>query len=371
MQGITATDMKRINRKVVFDLVRRKRSITRVELSELTGLSGPSILAIVNEFLEKGILTATGKKNGSVGRSPVTMVFNPDVLLSVGFEFDGDRLSAGLVNLDGKIRFPSTERVPADLGENFFEMLCRKTADLQRRAQAEGLHCTGIGLGVPGAVDVRRRVVRFAPNIGIQTPVDISSRIERLENQCGLPAFIENDVNASAIGEFYRRKIREEIPDLLYVSIGAGIGAGLILDGQLRHGAHGLCGEIGYSLRTVGEAVSRQNPGWLEHHLSHEALAEHFGAYRERGGASAGMVRYVVEILCPILANLVNALDIHLVVLGGQLLLDGGERLLCGIREQLQTLTLSPIALEEGDTADAGIVGCALLASDQLWQTIL
>lgn len=371
MKAITASDMKQINRKVVFDLVRRERTVTRVGLSERTGLSGPSILTVVNEFLEKGILSAAGKKNGLPGRSPMTMVFNPDVLLSIGFEFDGESLSCGLVNLDGEIRFLSEERVPPELGADFFEMLCRKAVDLQRRAQAEGLCCSGIGLGIPGAVDIRERIVRFAPNIGMQNPVDISGLVERLESRCGLPVFVENDVNASAIGEFYRRKIREEVSDLLYVSVGTGIGAGLILDGRLRHGARGLCGEIGYSLRSIGEPVSRQSAGWLERRLSREALEQRFGAYRESAGAGAEMARYVAETLCPILANLVNVLDIRLVVLGGQLLSAGDVRLLCGIREELQALALSPTAVEQGDTARAGVVGCALLASDQLWETIL
>lgn len=371
MKAIAASDMKQINRKIVFDLVRRERTVTRVGLSEMTGLSGPSILTVVNEFLEKGILSATGKRNGLPGRSPVTMQFNPDVLLSIGFEFEGRRLSSGLVNLDGKIRFSSEECVPAELGEAFFEMLCRKVEDLQRCAQAEGLHCSGIGLGIPGAIDTKGRMIRFAPNIGIQKPVDISDQIEKLENRCGLPVFVENDVNASAIGEFYTRKVQEKIHDLLYVSIGAGIGAGLILDGRLRHGARGLCGEIGYSLRSVEESVSRQNAGWLERHLSHKALVERFGAYWESTSASAEMARYVAETLCPILANLVNVLDIRLVVLGGRLLLDGGGQLLCAIRKQLQTLTLSPITVEEGSTANAGVAGCALLASDRLWKTIL
>lgn len=371
MQAITATDMKQINRKVVFDLVRRLRTVTRVELSERTGLSGPSILAIVQEFIEKGILTVTGKKNGAVGRSPVAMVFNPDVLLSAGFEFDGEQLSAGLVNLDGKIRFQTMQRVPADLGDAFFELLHAKTADLQRQAEAEGLHCSGIGLGIPGAVDPRQRVVRFAPYIGIQTPVNISDRIQKLEKRSGIPVFIENDVNASAVGAYYLRKIRDESPDLMYISVGAGLGAGMILDGKLRHGATGLCGEIGYSLCSASETVSHQKTGWLERSLSHETLEARFGAYGQADGVSPEMIRYVSETLCPILANLVNALDVHWVVLGGQLLTDGGESLLHGIREQMQKLTLSPVAIESGDTADAGVVGCALTASDQLWETIL
>lgn len=371
MKAMISTDMKQLNRKLVFDIARKKRAVTRVELSELTGMSGPSIMAIVNEFIEKGILTVTGKKSGSVGRSPVTMVFNPDVLLSVGIEFEGNNLSAGLVNLDGEIRFQTMAKAPSNLGDSFFEALCRSVDKLTEIVKKEGLHYSGIGFGIPGAVDPEARIVHFAPYVGVMEPVDISAQTEALERRYQTPVFIENDVNASAIGEHYVRQIKEETPDILYISIGAGIGAGLILDGELRHGGRGMCGEIGYSLRDVGNAVSRRQTGWLEKNISNETLCEKFENYRTAGRVSGEMAEYVTGILCPFIANLVNTLDISLVVIGGQLMLDGGSFLLNEIRETVQKLTLSEVTIQSSTTEYTGVIGSALMASNRLWNTIL
>lgn len=371
MKAMISTDMKQMNRKVVFDLARKMRSVTRVELSELTGMSGPSIMAIVNEFIEKGILTVTGKKNGSVGRSPVTMTFNPDVVLSVGIEFEGNNLSVGLVNLDGEIRFQTMAKVPPNLGEGFFDILCKSIDRLMEMMVKEELACSSIGFGIPGAVDPEKRIIYFAPYIGIQEAVDISEQIEQLEEKYQIPVFIENDVNVSAIGEYYVRQIHEDVQDILYISIGTGIGAGVILDGELRQGAHGMCGEIGYSLRDANEVVSRKKTGWLEEHLSYETLCDKFEEYRMNGTVSCEMADYVSGVLCPIIANLANTLDIDQVVIGGQLMVDGGNHLLETLESRLQNLTLSDVSVQRCATEYTGVVGSALLASNKLWNTIL
>lgn len=371
MKAMISTDMKQMNRKMVFDIVRKKRSVTRVELSELTGMSGPSIMVIVNEFIDKGILTVAGKKCGSVGRSPMTMVFNPDVIMSIGIEFEGNNLSVGLVNLDGEIRFQTMAKVPSNLGQSFFEALCKSIDKLTVMLEKEGMTYSGIGFGIPGVVNPEDRIVHFAPYIGIQEPLDISGYIGQLEDRYRKPVFIENDVNVSAIGEYYVRQISEDNADLLYISIGAGIGAGIILDGELRHGSRGMCGEIGYSLRDTEAVVSRKQTGWLEEHISQETLCHKFEEYGLHGTVSEEMAQYVTGILCPVLANLVNTLDISQVVLGGQLMLNGGELLLKTIQESLQKLTLSEITVRSSTTEYTGVMGSALMASDKLWNTIL
>lgn len=371
MRAMISTDMKQMNRKIVFDIVRKKRAVTRVELSQMTGMSGPSIMAIVNEFIENGILTVTGKKNGSVGRSPVTMVFNPNVMMSIGIEFEGNNLSVGLVNLDGEIRFQTMAKVPPNLGQSFFDALCKSIDKLTAMIEKEGLTYSGIGFGIPGVVNPEERIVHFAPYIGIQEPLDISCYIKQLEDRYQKPVFIENDVNVSAIGEYYVRQIQEDTQDILYISIGAGIGAGIILDGKLRHGSRGMCGEIGYSLRDINAVVSRKQTGWLEEHISHETLYSKFEEYGRNATVSNAMAEYVAEILCPVIANLVNTLDLGQVVLGGELMLNGGNLLLDTLRDSVQKLTLSEVAVRSCTTEYTGVMGSALMASDKLWNTIL
>lgn len=371
MKAMISADMKHMNRKILFDIIRIERKITRVQLSEMTGMSGPSILTIVNEFLEKGILVQLGKQSTSVGRHPVSMAFNPDIMLSIGIEYEGNNLSVGLVNLDGKIRFQTVSRVPANMGDSFFQVIENSIEKIEGLLAKENLDYCGIGLGIPGAVNNEEKIVYFAPYVGINEPFNISEQLMQLERKFNKPVFIENDVNASAIGEFYLREATESRNDLLYISIGAGIGAGIILNKELRHGCNHLCGEIGYSLPSTDCEVSRGRTGWLEESISHVTLCEKFEKYLLRYEMDHEIISYITRTLCPYIANLVNTLDIDLVVIGGELALNGGEVLMKAIQEEVARLTLSNVQVQ-GCRADyAGIAGTALIASNNLFNTIL
>ncbi len=371
MKAMISADMKQMNRKIVFDIIRKKREVTRVELSQMTGMSGPSILTIVNEFLEKGILVQLGKQSTSKGRHPVSMAFNPDIMLSIGIEYEGNNLSIGLVNLDGKIRFQTVSRVPANLGDSFFQVIEKSINKIEELLHKEKLEYCGIGLGIPGAVNSEEAVVYFAPYVGVNTPLDISGQLAELEKKFSKPIFIENDVNASAIGEFYMREANENGKDLLYISIGAGIGSGIILNKELRHGCNYLCGEIGYTIPSTDCKVSRGETGWLEQNISHRTLCDKFENYRLRFEVAPDMIQYIARTICPYIANLVNTLDMDLVVIGGELALNGGENLIKEIQKEVSRLTLSDVQVQSCLSDYAGIVGTALIASNNLFNTIL
>lgn len=371
MKAMISADMKQMNRKIVFDIIRKEREITRVELAEITGMSGPSILTIVNEFIDKGILEKVSEKSTSVGRRPVVMRFNPDVMLSIGIEYEGNNLSVGVVNLDGEIRFQTVSRVPVNMGKTFFEVIEKSISKMEDLLAKENLDYCGIGLGIPGAVEGEKKIIYFAPYIGVNKPLDISAELDNLEKRFKKPIFIENDVNACAIGEFYIRKTTEIGKDLLYISIGAGIGAGIILNKELRHGSNHLCGEIGYSLPDVDCEVSREKAGWLEESLSFATLCEKSENYRLRYEMDSEIIDYITNTICPYIANLANTLDMNFIVIGGELALNGGDALIRAIQHKLARLTLSKVQVQSCKGDYAGVTGTALIASNNLFDTIL
>ena len=107
-------------------------------------------------------------------------------------------------------------------------------------AAADGPRAVSVGLGIPGLVDVERGVVKHAVNLGLDGAwVPLRDELER---RLGLPVAIENDVNVATLGAVALSGIR----DLVYLSIGTGLAAGLVLDGQLRRGASGAAGEVGH-----------------------------------------------------------------------------------------------------------------------------
>ncbi len=136
-------------------------------------------------------------------------------------------------------------------------------------AAADGAPATSVGLGIPGLVDVERGAVKHAVTLGVDGQW-VPLRAE-LEARLGVPVAVENDVNVATLGAVALSGIR----DLVYLSIGTGLAAGLVLDGTLRRGATGAAGEIGHvPIDPLGAACQCGQRGCLETVASGRALAE-------------------------------------------------------------------------------------------------
>ncbi len=136
-------------------------------------------------------------------------------------------------------------------------------------AAADGAPATSVGLGIPGLVDVERGAVKHAVNLGVDGQW-VPLRAE-LEARLGVPVAVENDVNVATLGAVALSGIR----DLVYLSIGTGLAAGLVLDGTLRRGATGAAGEIGHvPIDPLGAVCQCGQRGCLETVASGRALAE-------------------------------------------------------------------------------------------------
>jgi predicted NBD/HSP70 family sugar kinase len=136
-------------------------------------------------------------------------------------------------------------------------------------ASTDGPPATSVGLGIPGLVDVERGTVKHAVNLGVSG--DWMPLRAELESRLGVRVVIENDVNVATLGAVAFTGIR----DLVYLSIGTGLAAGLVLDGVLRRGATGAAGEIGHVPTDPHGAVCQCGQrGCLETVASGSALAE-------------------------------------------------------------------------------------------------
>lgn len=135
-------------------------------------------------------------------------------------------------------------------------------------AAVEGTPLTSVGIGIPGLVDVEHGTVMHAVNLGVDG--DWLPLRERLEQRLGLPVAIENDVNVATLGAVALTGVQ----DLIYLSIGTGLAAGLVLDGTLRRGATGAAGEIGHvPVDPHGQLCQCGQRGCLETVASGSALA--------------------------------------------------------------------------------------------------
>ncbi|MEP6787102.1 MAG: ROK family protein [Acidobacteriota bacterium] len=141
----------------------------------------------------------------------------------------------------------------------------------------------GVGISVPGRVDSESKRLVFAPNLGWRD-VDLKSSLQSATN---LPIEIENAANACALAEIWFEQRGEGIRDLVAVTVSEGIGTGIIANGQLLRGAHGVAGEFGHvSIREDGELCKCGNRGCWEMYASNTAAIRHY-MMATQGGRSA------------------------------------------------------------------------------------
>jgi glucokinase len=168
--------------------------------------------------------------------------FNGSTRLCIGLDLGGTKLYGGVADLNGKILFEARISHHQTQAEESFKVLCEFIDKLLEYANSTGLPLLGIGLGVPGATDRETGNVKLAPSLGwFDYPLK-----KRLETRYSFPMLIENDVNLAALGELWARP--QDVKNLVLLTIGTGIGAGIIIDRNLYPGSHNMAGEIGYTL---------------------------------------------------------------------------------------------------------------------------
>ena len=159
--------------------------------------------------------------------------------LSIGVDIGGTKILAGAVTEDGEIVKTARRDTPHSDATAVLDLVAEVVTELARTV---GTPIDGVGLGVAGPVDASRSHVYFAPNLRwSQVPARAL-----LEAATGLPVVVENDGNVAAWGE-YRFGAGRGSGDLVLVTVGTGIGGGIVLGGRLFRGAHGAAGEIGHA----------------------------------------------------------------------------------------------------------------------------
>ncbi len=367
MRSHVASDLKEHNRRVVYDLIRSRGELSKAEITRSSGISAPTVIKIIDYFTSLGIVGEAGEGESALGRKPMLIRFEPRAAYAVGSEYDGVHLSVGLVDLSGRICALRRSPAPADLRDLLGSLLAREVEELISGAGVPREIIRGICVGVPGAVNPERRVIGLAPLVGIMDEVDYAPLAAALGTTLGFPVLVANDANAAALGEFAARE-PEEGGDLVFVELGRGVGAGLILDGQLRTGPRSSSGEIGYMAFEGGIDTSARNPGWLEARMD---LASFWSEAESRGEPSPDSLDRVASLLALALANICIALDIDRVVVGGAGRESFGPALLSRLRSGLDKLCPMRVTCEISRSREPGVAGAASLSLESWLKGVL
>lgn len=230
--------MRELNLLIVLDAFRVAGQMSRASVARATGLSAPTASKSVQQLVDVGLLVEQGRESGNIGKPATKVSFNAAYASVMGIDLGGTHLRMVVSDLAGRFSARSVEAIDASSGPD--AILGRiETVGRALLAQAPA-PLMAIGLATPGIVDTEAGVVRRARNLKgwLDTPIR-----DRLECAFGVPAVVENDVNAAAIGERWHGAARGH-ESFIFISIGTGVGAGVVIDGEIHHGQHYAAGEI-------------------------------------------------------------------------------------------------------------------------------
>jgi predicted NBD/HSP70 family sugar kinase len=212
--------------------------VSRADVARLTGLTRTTVSQLVGEFVSDGLATEVGRGPSSGGKAPILVQVNGDARHVIGLDLGERAFEGAVVNLHGDIR--RTVQVPVEgrNGDAALQAVYRLVDQLVADSPGQLL---GIGVGTPGIVDADSGTIRWAVNLDWQDlPLGAL-----LRERYGVPTYVANDSRAAALAEHLFAGEGSDA-SLVAIKVGHGIGAGLVLTGELFHGDDFGAGEIGH-----------------------------------------------------------------------------------------------------------------------------
>ncbi|WP_219416770.1 ROK family transcriptional regulator [Pseudonocardia nigra] len=369
----------------LLDLIRTGRARTRRDLLELTGLSRSTVATRVDQLVSAGYLRESSlRETGARGRPSTVLAFNERHGLVLSADVGATHARAMLSDLAGVCLGETARSLRISDGlHECLEWLQAAWRRMLRDAGPELPPVVGIGVGIPGPVDVRTgRPVRLPIMPGWHDhPVR-----ERLEDAFGVPAFVENDANLMALGEF--SVAAPECPSLLFIKVATGIGAGMVVDGHLVRGVNGGSGDIGHVRVTStddGPVCACGARGCLAASASGGAISRHLA----EAGAPASTSREAMDLahrgdplavslvrssglqIGEVLATAVSLINPGVLVVGGDVT-RAQEHFMPALKERLfqrtQPLATRDLRVTTSDLGDrAGVAGGVALVVEEIY----
>ena len=360
--------LKDLNERTVLDTIRGGAPISRAEISRRAGISKPTVSLALLSLLEAGLVRETDPDPGRPTYGATFFEVVPEAGLVLGLDLGARFLRGAICDLRGDIRARQDVELDGADAEAAIESIAALRLSL---AEASGLptdRIDGAVVGVPGVVDADTGRLALATNVpgleGRDWVGDLNSRLE-------LPVTVENDINLAAVGERWRGMARG-VEDFVFLSVVTGLGAGLVLQGELHRGRNGAAGEVDLvaagrdeDIDPCASAVSGLAARLATENGRQTTLAPPFevrgifAAARDGDPVARSVVEEEARRIALHIAPIAAVTDIALVVLGGGIGVNA-DLLLDPIRGLLGRWLPYPPRVEVSSLGDAAVLTGAL-----------
>lgn len=377
--------MKSVNKSLILNKIRTNQPISRAQIAKDTKLTPPTVSNIVKELLEQEIVKESELGVSKGGRKPTMLQINSNRFYVIGVDVGPNTIDCLITDLSGNVLERSSNKLNGELTNVQFLTKLKDILHHIIQSITEQEKIIGIGIAMHGVVDVENGISLFAPNLKLNNiPIK-----EELEKEFDLVVKVENDARAMALGESWFGQHGNPF-SMLVVNIGSGVGAGVVVNGKLYHGANDLAGEVGHMTIDInGEICDCGNKGCLQtfatgaaivkraNQISNEPIKSGEEVYKL---AKNGIQEYITileetgRIIGIGLTNLIHIINPELIVLGGGVT-KSEKFLLNPIKEEIRNRGLTKNAMEtkvvissHGD--DATLLGAISLVLIELFEPI-
>jgi predicted NBD/HSP70 family sugar kinase len=360
--------LKRLNEQTVLETIRAGAPISRAEISRRAGISKPTVSLALQSLLEAGLVRET--KSAPSGPSYGALYFEPvpEAALVLGIDLGARFLRGAICDLGGQIRARQDVEVTEVDAERAVSAIGSLRDSLVETTGLDRDLLDGVVVGVPGVVEAGTGRLTLAENVpGLEDRAfghDVSERLD-------LPVVLENDINLAALGEQWLG-VAQGADDFVFLSVGTGMGAGLVLRGELHRGHHGAAGEVDYALAGAGVEADPSGAALTVLTERLAATGEHattlrppydgravFAAARGADELARAVVGEIARRIAAHVASICAVADVGLAVLGGGLGTNG-DLLLRPVREHLADWLPYPPRVEVSSLGEAAVLTGAL-----------
>ncbi|WP_165822514.1 ROK family transcriptional regulator [Paenibacillus montanisoli] len=323
------TQVKQSNMSAVLKSIWEFEPISRVELVERTDLTSGTLTNLTQDMIRGGIIRESESSHGSVGRKRMLLRLDTENYRIIGIDIGRNAFEVVLTDLAGRVIAASEGSTAGmDNPDSILDLITPSVQKMKALSSDSGNKLLGIGVSIPGPMDMQQGILLDPPNFPgwEQYPV----RAE-LEKRMEATVLINDDARSSAFAERWFG-LGRTTSHLVHITMGIGIGGGVVMNGEMLYGANGLYGQIGHiTVVHNGEPCACGNLGcwetvgsipgimrnWTDGHG--KTIMNFFEAVQRNDREAARTLEYTLSILTDALTNLFNVYDPDVIVMGGKL----------------------------------------------------
>ncbi|MFA9560346.1 ROK family protein [Evansella sp. AB-rgal1] len=370
------------NQNLILEEIIKNKQISRADLAKSLNISAPSISTNVEPLLRSGILHERGLGKSAAGRKPIMLQFNFKYGYILGIDLSKGRIVSALSDLSGKPeRITKGERTKHVVGHDLITMIEEHIHMVLKREEVELTSILAIAIASPGILMNHRHIRLDLDQINWQ---DVNPALV-LQERLNVPVVLENDINLATLAEYQSLKKYEQTENMVFISIGRGLGSGLIIRGELYKGSFGGAGEVAL----MSSSIKSQNLQYYETILSLESLRKEVLISRPISSNSVQIeddekfLEYISDLLSkgdPYIHTCIDNMSKHIAVMisnvsalfNPQLVVIGGELMTLSnylfpkIKNEVYRIYPFPIEMKVSEEVEyVGLYGCLAIAKER------